>query len=545
MRRKESEDPRSGKSWINFNASGAFKGLSQIYKTALDALEEAIQNAIDSGAPKVVVVVNVKQREIKVEDNGVGFGWKAFDDHLLKIASSDKSQDPGVNLGEKGLGLLAFIGKAADYRFTSAPAECKGQPGWEGYVVHHLGHMGEEEGRFFIPSEEMRELTESPPWWNTQVSVSGFPPKYQLRIALDALIKDITYKFSIAMLERKTNLEIHYVDGRGKKSPIQRVTPSKFEGAALKVKTFQGKDCGKVVLELFKCDEPGGTIFLRTSQSTFRLTLSSLRQQAEDIGINMQAFEDLTSGWLEGLITIDKAEVTPDRQSLEADIKTADLLAILEKWWQEEGIKLVPSDREGKQEAREKNALLNAVTYFNKLAACQEESYSLGQIISIISPGAAVPEGHVDGETHQTPPSRSEDKKPPSKVGGTRGPNQGSTGTSTGSKGGIRIEAITDKNFPRRFTAKEKGLRIAFEKMPGSELRFSYDLEEGIFNINNRHPDFLSLAENVGAIERYVIFSVIYALSTQMVDERIRNYLPMLEEPLFALHLPAIKGTLK
>lgn len=60
----------SGRSQVNFHYGKALLKLAQTYVSLFEAVLEAVQNAFDSDATQVAVVINHKERSITIADNG-------------------------------------------------------------------------------------------------------------------------------------------------------------------------------------------------------------------------------------------------------------------------------------------------------------------------------------------------------------------------------------------------------------------------------------------------------------------------------------------
>ena len=122
-------------------APGTVQVIASVFPTVNAATDQAMQNAIDSGAGRIFVDINVKGSWITIEDDGRGCSRDEFNRKLGLVAESLKASSPNAESmhGKHGIGLLAFAGKADHYLFISAPKEDRGKPDGEGYTVHNFG----------------------------------------------------------------------------------------------------------------------------------------------------------------------------------------------------------------------------------------------------------------------------------------------------------------------------------------------------------------------------------------------------------------------
>ena len=65
-------DLTTGRSQVSFHYGNALLKLAQTYMSLFEAVLEAVQNAIDSGADQVGIVINRRERSISIADNGDG-----------------------------------------------------------------------------------------------------------------------------------------------------------------------------------------------------------------------------------------------------------------------------------------------------------------------------------------------------------------------------------------------------------------------------------------------------------------------------------------
>ena len=89
---------------------------SDTYTTLPRTVLEGVQNALDADADTIHIIVDMRGRQIIIRDNGNGVTVKMFDDALLQICNSQKSDD---KLGRFGRGLISPLNKCKLFRFTS------------------------------------------------------------------------------------------------------------------------------------------------------------------------------------------------------------------------------------------------------------------------------------------------------------------------------------------------------------------------------------------------------------------------------------------
>ncbi len=523
---------------IGFNTHNILNIIAGIYGTMHKALMEAIQNAIDSGAKKIEVEVNLSRRGdryIYVRDNGCGCPRAEFRDKIVSIGKSNKLDHPlyDGSLGTKGIGLCAFYNKVDTYVFTSAPKAGKGgskvwdphaqatkKSAWEGYTEHHFHELKEDIDEPAIPAYANDRLNQERPWWNTEVAVHGFLPSVTLErgnrviLSLPALEKDIVNSFSERMRKYNSTVSIIFTDMKGKKT-LKTVRPHVFTGQPIPSRTYEGKTCRRARFELRKLDTPTGIVKFQMWARSLTLPWEKVEPMAVLIGMNQDAVHALNSGYLEGIIHVDGMDYESDKDEIEVSSALYELVDFLESWVSEVGRSYLDAVFDKDKVILENVALKNALRHIRTLGD-DVLADPLAFLSETVSPTGTVSPDHTELDGDKAAPRASSGDDAPSRP-------EEPTEQITDQKeivprgeqiGRIHIGAINPQGRRRRAHPSQPGFNIKYDDMLGSGLRWEFT-SKGLLLINHRHNDFLDCVKpnSEQKLTEYVIAVIKLALT--------------------------------
>lgn len=524
-------DPKkvSYSSAIKIHAPKVVYVISSVYPTPFAAAKEAIQNAIDAGAKRVEIVIDLfgnrkpEDRCVIVRDNGKGLSREEFAQKMANIGQSDKAQD-SETLGRHGLGLMSFLGKARYYAFISSHKASKGSAGWEGYTNHDLAHMEEKNGELVVTGTPLTDLTKSPQWWNTEVTVRGFEVR-RLHIPLDSLEEDIRSDFNLAMLKHGTEVVVHYTDARGKIT-TRNFGARHYTGQRFKQYSFNGSCCGRTTFEMYRLKEQTGVVTIKTEEDSYTKDWRKLREQAIEQGMDKDLASALGSGYFEGVITVEKCEWDFDRRGFKPTDEHAwfELVMAIHEWMTTEDVERHLHEVLGrKEEEREFDLLRKLSEHFTGLYGRDADLLyePLTNLPAAVSSGHTPIEGATAGYKGRT--------KVPGKVVRTETDppkNRGARGDKGEKKNQTHFSVERDKGNTRYVSKTQLGLAFGIRSI-GSYDYYCWDMENGILVINRDHPYYQAIRESDEKVWAYLLGIAEWAVCTLMTDEAAHDVVEM------------------
>lgn len=512
--------------------------ISAVYPTPFAATKEAIQNAIDAGARRVEIVIDLfghrksEERCIIVRDNGKGMSREEFAEKMANVGLSEKAADTET-LGRHGLGLMSFLGKAHYYAFVTGPKTTKADRNWEGYTAHYFARevlrgckpipagMEERDGELIVPATSMPDLTKSPQWWNTEVTVKGFEVQ-RLTIPLDSLEDDIRSDFNLAMRKHGTEVVVTYTDARGKTS-TRTINARHFTGQRFKQYTVKGQQCGRVTFDMYRLQKPEGVVTLKTAHDSYTKDWKKMRESAVAQGMDKDLAEALGSGYFEGVITVENCEWDFDRRGFKPTDELAwfELVMTISEWMGTEDVKRHLNEVLGrKEEEREFELLRRLSSHFSGLY--DRDADLLYEPLTNLP--AAVSAGHtpLDGAT-ATYRGRT---KPPGTIVRTESDTskkRGQRGDKGEKKSQTHFSVERDKGNTRYVSKTQLGLTFGIRSI-GSYDYFDWDLENGILVINRDHPYYQAIKESEEKVWAYLLGIAEWAVCLLMTDEAAHEF---------------------
>lgn len=509
--------------------------ISRIYPRPILALLEAIQNAVDSKAKEIRVVVNLKERTYTVEDNGMGMSREQFEIKIKKIGRSEKSQAPDENYGRYGLGLISFYGKFVEYTLTSTSKDMKSKVGWEGYTTHDIAQMTEKDGKLVVPWRPRPDLVKNIPSWNTQVTVSNPAMRNaRLIVSLGDLAEEVASRYGERIQANGAKVTIVLIPQTGR--PQTRIIDSAptFKGKALKLIRETLPDCGLISGQLFFREDKGGSVYLKPGGGLNRLPFNTaLKAQFTEMGFRKEALADISSGWFDGEISCAGLEMDPDRQHLTENDALLEFAVWLDAY-HKDCLDQFTRELQEDAESRLDKSLLSQIA--QELKGITHEFFT--DMISSITMGGAVPQRNrpipekaetVDGNVTPTerrmvsrPEIRDQRPVPPKK--------------EAGEGGGFSIDVVDDASQAREFSRNHPSIRLCLDVLRGSGAHFKWEPEYSLLILNKRHPDYTARKGEPDRKREYLQTIISIALPLRYVSEDAEGY-SLMREALVKLGL--------
>ncbi len=354
---KQKTNPNASR--IDFHRGRTLRTLAQTYPSLFEAILEAVQNSIDSGAANVEIKINRSMRQIEIYDNGSGATRARFDKALASIGFSIKTRD---KLGQFGLGLIAFLSKCASYTFTSGARNGK-----EGYLEWTFvpKDIVAQATDVYIPCEpaKLKHVPSSKAvrrsgevWWRSCMKVHQYVEDRQIsRVqSADALLQAIVEKYGVAMRRLDTSVLVHIVNDDGTEDKVSGKAKL-FSGRKLPEVVISEPDCGKTsfVLYLARKGTFGykGKISLGEMENDFRFPLTYFVKDAAAF-LSQEAIELLSSGVFEGYILSERCKLHENRRSFVVNDAFVGLCVAIDQWYKEHGVEHMTEVREQRQSTR-------------------------------------------------------------------------------------------------------------------------------------------------------------------------------------------------
>ena len=520
------------KSTITTSAVDVHKGevllmVSNTYPSLPLTAAECWQNAIDGGATKIIVVFDLRQRDVYIADNGDGVTPEKFQEALLSVGRSIKNRN---KLGRFGRGLISPLGKCERYEFISQSGANNPPVQWT-FEQARIRKMRTE---VTIPTKtigmlpavpkplgiEVRDLSER---WRTMVIMRKLIDDRTLTsVDMDDFESIIRTKFGAAMFKGGISgrVVIRDLDGKIESRDIQ---PETFTGEPLGVYTVDAAGAaGKVMFELFRARKRNGK---RTGVVTVceMENLSGVRwvdfmRQVRMSGWDKlsEAFEALSSGHFEGVIKATGIELDPERTKFVYGDAVVDLYTVIDRWFEDVGRQQYDEEQRRSTEERlqeigrrtmDKLREMLADSRYANLRNLLDNANILGLPEPVVQPNMG-----EDDDSDDTGGSSEGGAKGGGGSGGGKG-SGGSSGSSGKGSRSPRTQPIGDPSL---------GLWISHEPFEFSSRLWEFDPSKGLLGINIAHPVWLMLddtenpkrsVKNDRAVERLQLWLVLQALS--------------------------------
>lgn len=457
--------------------------LANIYPTLHLSIVEAIQNAIDARAEMVFVGIDVRRRVVLILDNGDGVTVARFQAALQSIGKGIKEEG---SLGRFGLGLIAPFNKCQRYEFVSKPRGERAN--WwlfEGEAIRqqHAGVTIPYESREVlppIPAQFWETTSNLYAAWRTYILLSGVTDDRVISATnLDELEGDIRAKLGKPMRVHGTRVHIRLIDGRGR-AQQRTVNPVDFTGEPLPVVTYHDELCGTATIRLFRArrsaGERRGEVLVARNGDAYSVPWREFTTQAMGsrwLREVKDAFDALGSGYFEGLISVERIELAPERTKFLMNDALRALYLVLHRWHEEHGQAQFEDEQEVAREKRYKE--LGQRSLARILGGRAFSSIAKG--LSGILPEA--PPRPRKTKPEPTPQEEADDARIPRKKRVVVGPPP------------------TPSERAPRSRKPSFTLSFAYEALDSNRL-WEYDIEEAVLTLNIRHPLWVKVDETDG-----------------------------------------------
>lgn len=565
--------PAPMSSEIDFHKGEVLYKLSNTYRSLPLTLIEGAQNAIDAGADRVMLCIDLKRRTVIMVDNGEGTTKAKFDKALASVGKGVKSAD---KLGRFGLGLISPLNKCTRFHFISAypgrrkamrwtfvQAEIRGQHATLNVPYAEIDSVPELPMRFKEYATEDFDVL-----WRTRVEMIGVTrDKVISLVDLDELEQQIRTKLGPAMRTNKVSIRVVLIDDNDKRLS-KDITPTTYSGEPLEAVSYTSNEAGLVEFQLFRAAKHSGKrtgqISIMARGDNYPITWAEFMKQAR--GRNVadifgDSFKVLGSGYFEGIITCENIELHPERTKFEYNDALEGLYWVIDQWYSEVGQGHYQLEEEQSQEARYQETAIKVADRLRELLGHQDHSRLWSGLLSVVQFGR-LGEGHLDPGVRGSHPADDTTtiRSGQGGAGGTKTPRGNSDGGSPRTHkpkhrpGDVPVGAQGPSGNRRRVVKGDsKGLWFGFEQMPGNTNLWEFDRVLGVLTTNTRHPVWVRLDETNGKhlqknarwiqqLLEWLAFEVLHLLvqypeaeefeqNRSLIDDKVKNYVEMFIVP--------------
>lgn len=341
------------------------------YRGVYPSSLEAVQNALDAGATRIVVAVDLRDRQAYIVDNGTGADGEQLDTAIKSIGYSDK---PEGALGRWGIGFISPTMACTTYTFMTWARTDDG--------VRRLTLRETEIREMWKLKFKQEVIGTRPalPSWAAEHATDKFAVEWRTLVHMDELKPDRTTsafdpqefrrtvraRFSRVMRTRGALVRLIFV-GRGgrRKVEVHDIDPSVYHGESLGDVTYTTKDTGEVTIRLLLAPEDKGrhdgeVDILRTDDNT-TVSIIEFARQALVPGKHVtprlrEVMSALKSGRFAGEIMCEKLDLHVERKGFVSNDALFGLLKILVEWYENHGYIYYEVGREESREQRWRDA---------------------------------------------------------------------------------------------------------------------------------------------------------------------------------------------
>lgn len=406
-----------------------------LQKTAL----EGIQNAIDAKAKVVFVGFDLQNRVSVLADNGVGVSKENFDKAIATVGQTQKNRRRDA-LGQFGIGVISPLDKCKYFEFVSRPGRRQQIRGW----VFSQEHIQRSVTNVEIPTEVLDtmptleaafepEAVKLGVKWNTIVRMHQITnDRVVSRMSAEKLAAEVKSRFGLAMRQTKTVCYIFVRDetGRLHRAKVEPLvyTGEKIDGSPFVLDATKTGKAGKVSIELYRAVEKNGkrkgSVEVSEGKgAVFGKKLSVFLEQARrEFGYDTKdSFEELNSGYFEGIIRAENLRLKPDREYFEVDEAFFDLVVALDDWYDTVGRQYYEGEKDRTRNERYRDLTTRSL---REVLAAMQGTEGLDEYLTGIR--EHVESGRI-GEGHGDKPSTGSDADKT-----TRTKQKGKSGSSGG-----------------------------------------------------------------------------------------------------------------
>ncbi len=483
---------------VNFSQGRALCKIAGEYPTLYEVIMESVQNAIDAGATDIEILLNRKNCNIVIHDNGCGVGMADFQNALNRVCESVKERG---KLGQFGIGLISPLGKCARFTFTSCP---KGLAAPYVEWTFETEKIREQSDQVTVPHRTRNDLVHvsghggghrrgiTPVEWRTEVAIYGYTKdKVVNRIqGADALLEGITERYGAAMRRNDVKVGIAIINEDGtqdlKTGKAKRWSGKKLEER--KVNNYHGGDT-TVRLYLAKKTDKGyqGQVMMGEADNDFRIRLSQFGKSAGQL-IDADVVEVLSSGIFEGEILTQKARLHENRRSFVQNEGLLGFCEGIDEWFRQHGKRYYDDAQEQQEDQRYQDLGLRSMKNIESLL----RDPMFADVLDVVG---KFKRGSI-GDGHQAPAGASvlgKQKEKSIAIGGNPNGHEGSDTKERQPAENLSNHhpyTVAGPSGRHRTVVKSDslGLQFSHTAMEGSDKLFVLDTLNGILHFNIRHP---------------------------------------------------------
>jgi hypothetical protein len=501
---------------------------AKTYPNLPKVILEVVQNSIDSSASRIVVSINISRRQFVAMDNGNGCSKDKFQKALVSINNTMKTKD---KYGQFGRGLVSPLSVAQKFDFVSCPSSSKNAYATWQFDAEEIVKQYEVE----IPGYENPDLNfdaNGKTWWRTKVEASKLTTDRQSTVlTLQGLHDAIALKFGEAIRERDITVTLTLTDSEGETNSMN-VTPQEFSGDRIGGFEYEGKDAGKVTLELYiaRLSAKGrkGKISFGTFDNPSRISAQEFVQSSRSF-LNPGLSHALISGTFEGKIFCKNIKLHADRDRFEENDALVELCSFLEAWFETSGKKIAAEAREKDTDDRYQRIGASIMPFLEYLLR-QSQFKSIADAIKI----GTIGKGHADVRLKNV---IGPDKAKSVATGGSPfierdGPGRGIPGKPPKTDHPKHSPGIAygPKGQKRTEVKGSTGLRLEFVEMEDINIPFAFDPTTGTLSLNLDHPDWSKAEETDETSQKYQSFVATAALTLELSRDAKGNLPPEIVE---------------
>ena len=499
----------SGKSQVSFHYGKALLKLSQTYVSLFEAVLEAVQNAIDSGANQIGVVINRRERSITIADNGDGVNKANFEEALSSVCDSVKDRG---KLGQFGLGLISPLGKCELFTFTSCAR--RGREGYQEWTFD-TDTVARQSRTVQVPYRT-RALAFRPAGstlgrapqgtrfvdWRTQVVIHNYVVDREVsRIqSAEALKEAIVEKYGVAMRKNDVAVGVRIINTDGTEETAAG-RAKRFSGKKLPEIVLAEKDAGKTIFRLYLARKGTfgyqGKVVVGEAGNDYRFAFSIFAKGATDF-LSTEIIDFFKSGVFEGEILTSNAKLHENRKTFVRNDAYVGFCAAIEEWFLEHGKKHMKEVKEQRQGERIQNLSLKSLQNVESLLMSDAFKRLRTETIGSFKHGS-VGSGHAAPDDNKVVGMQKNPSLSTSATGESRGAN--------GSGGHANAEPDEEKPAHMPFTvAGPKGQHRTAVKGGSRGLQFDHvamradgpawvlEPKSGTIFFNVEHPEWIAVS---------------------------------------------------
>lgn len=515
------------------------------YPTVHLAMLEVVQNAIDSGAKNISVMVNQPKRSFTILDDGTGASQADFDEALMQVGSSLKVGKKD-KFGRFGLGLVSSLGKCDRFTFTSNKRGTNVFNMW----TFETEKIKRQQNDIEIPCQQLSQYRRGRTsksltiegqkvqqvHWSSRFTVAGYTTDKTVAKLLSPtqFAEEVFDRFGTVMLKRGTKLTLVYTLADGTVEEHKNLQPSEYQGEKLPREVVYNSGV-RTYFDIWLTHRGQGKrrradVYLLDTQNPFRLPFRLFVESVKDL-LDAEVIKALKSGYFTGEISNPTIQLHENRKEF---VRNDNLIAFcnaIEEWYIEHGskhydeLKSAESDerlqRLGLESIQTLKAMMQLPQY--ELLAERLQQFQMGTHGKHhVPPNPEAEAGlqehrslragsDTSGEDDANNESSSAKRKSPPK------PKDNDTPLTVAGPKGQRRKVVKDDSF---------GLQFCHEMMPGESRLWVLDDEQGILYFNRRHPAW-QMCESAGTsdarLKRLMEQVAVMALHSLLLPEEWRH----------------------